>query len=76
MFYDEKGRRIQDKVYSVHSWRRAGHSRVSHKARHTEPSGTRKATETYKRGRWAKRANQQSEEIRLHVLVYGSAQRP
>jgi hypothetical protein len=50
------GQRIKDKIYSMHSWRRAGRSRVSRAPRHNEPNppGTRMATETevYEHGRW------------------------
>jgi hypothetical protein len=55
-FTDQPGHRIRDKVYSMHSWRRAGRSRVSRKPRHDEPNpkGTRMAssTEVYEHGRW------------------------
>jgi hypothetical protein len=34
IFSADKGGRIQDKVYSIHSWRRAGRSRTSRPARH------------------------------------------
>jgi hypothetical protein len=55
-FSDQPGHRIMDKVYSMHSWRRAGRSRVSRKPRHNEPNpkGTRMATptEVYEHGRW------------------------
>jgi hypothetical protein len=55
-FSDQPGHRIMDKVYSMHSWRRAGRSRVSRKPRHDEPNpkGTRMATptEVYEHGRW------------------------
>jgi hypothetical protein len=37
-FTDQPGHRIRDKVYSMHSWRRAGRSRVSRKPRHDEPN--------------------------------------
>jgi hypothetical protein len=55
-FTDQPGQRIMDKVYSMHSWRRTGRSRVSRKPRHDEPNpkGTPMAspTEVYKHGRW------------------------
>jgi hypothetical protein len=55
-FSDQPGHQIRDKVYSMHSWRRAGRSRVSRKPRHNEPNpkGTRMAspTEVYENGRW------------------------
>jgi hypothetical protein len=55
-FSEKIGHRIRDKVYSMHSWRRAGRSRVSRPPRHNEPNppGTRMATETevYEHGRW------------------------
>jgi hypothetical protein len=51
------GQRIRDKVWSMHSWRRGGRSKVSRAPRHNEPSpkGTQKATPTeiYEHGRWA-----------------------
>jgi hypothetical protein len=60
-FSDKEGHRIMDKVYSMHSWRRAGRSRVSRQPRHNEPNpkGTRKATETevYEHGRWQVKAS-------------------
>lgn len=55
-FSDAVGDRIQDKVTSMHSWRRAGRSKVSRPPRYNEPNvkGTRKATkdEIYYHGRW------------------------
>jgi hypothetical protein len=55
-FSTRPGHRIRDKVYSMHSWRRGGRSRVSRKPRHNEPNlpGTRMATSTevYEHGRW------------------------
>jgi hypothetical protein len=63
-----KGKRIQDKVYSLHSWRRAGRSRVSRPPRHNEPNppGTRVATkiEVYEHGRW--RCKGSSEDMPAH----------
>ena len=54
-----QGKRIRDKVYSMHSWRRGGQSRVSRQARHNEPHplGARVATpqEVYEHGRWRKK---------------------
>jgi hypothetical protein len=53
------GGRIRDKLYSLHSWRRAGRSRVSRGPRHNEPNppGTREATsyEVYEHGRWERK---------------------
>jgi hypothetical protein len=55
-FSTKAGQRIQDKVYSMHSWRRGGRSKVSRSARHSEPKpkGARRATpdEIYEHGRW------------------------
>jgi hypothetical protein len=55
-FTDQPRHRIRDKVYSMHSWRRAGRSQVSGKPRHDEPNpkGTWMAssTEVYEHGRW------------------------
>jgi hypothetical protein len=50
-FSDQPGHRIMDEVYSMHSWRRAGRSRVSCKP---NPKGTRMTTPTkvYEHGRW------------------------
>jgi hypothetical protein len=66
-FSKVKGNRIQDKVYSIHSWRRAGRSRVSRAPRHNEPSpkGTRQATptEVYEHGRWAVCRDHRSEDM-------------
>jgi hypothetical protein len=59
LFGDAEGTRIQDKVYSIHSWRRAGRSKCSRAARHNEPQpkGSRQATDTevYEHGRWVRR---------------------
>jgi hypothetical protein len=55
-FSSVPGKHIADKIYSMHSWRRGGRSRVSRAPRHNEPNprGTRKATpnEVYEHGRW------------------------
>jgi hypothetical protein len=55
-FSAQPGHRISDKVYSMHSWRRGGRSKVSRSARHNEPKpkGARRATadEIYEHGRW------------------------
>jgi hypothetical protein len=55
-FSGQPGHRIMDKVYFMHSWRRAGCSQVSRGPRHNEPNpkGTRMATQTevYDHGRW------------------------
>jgi hypothetical protein len=60
--------RIRDKVYSLHSWRRAGRSRVSRPPRHNEPNpaGTRVATtqEIYEHGRW--RSKGKTEDMPSH----------
>jgi hypothetical protein len=57
-FTMKPGNGIRDKIYSLHSWRRAGRSRVSRGPRHNEPNppGTRVATahEVYEHGRWRK----------------------
>jgi hypothetical protein len=56
-FSDRPGHRLQDKIYSVHAWRRAGRSVVSRLPRHDEPNppGRRKASldEACEHGRWA-----------------------
>jgi hypothetical protein len=56
LFSDTPDRSIRKLIYSIHSWRRSGRSRVSRGARHNEPSpfGTRQATpyEIYEHGRW------------------------
>jgi hypothetical protein len=66
-FTDQKPNRIQDKVYSIHSWRRAGRSRVSRPPRHNEPKpkGTRQATptEVYEHGRWEMRRDRRGEDM-------------
>lgn len=50
------GHRLSDKIYSIHSWRRAGRSKVSRRPRADEPwgPGARMATdaEVYEHGRW------------------------
>jgi hypothetical protein len=55
-FSSKPGQRIADKVYSMHSWRRGGRSKVSRSPRHNEPKpkGARRATpdEIYEHGRW------------------------
>ena len=55
-------------MYSLHSWRRAGRSRVSRPPRHNEPNppGTRVATkiEVYEHGRW--RCKGSSEDMPAH----------
>jgi hypothetical protein len=45
-FSSTLGRRIQDKVYSMHSWRRGGRSKVLRSPRHNKPAprGARRAT--------------------------------
>jgi hypothetical protein len=67
IFGDAPGTRIRDKVYSIHSYHRAGRSRVSRNARHDEPKprGTRRATDTeiYEHGRWVKRGTGVAEDM-------------
>jgi hypothetical protein len=67
MFSDTPGRRIRDLIYSIHSWRRSGRSRVSRSARHNEPSpvGTRQATppEIYEHGRWEATKDNRTEDM-------------
>jgi hypothetical protein len=59
-FSNDIGQRLEDKIVSMHSWRRGGRSRVSRPPRHNEPNppGTRKAKkdEIYEHGRWAVKA--------------------
>ena len=56
-FSNRPGHRLQDKIYSLHTWRRAGRSVVSRLPRHNEPNppGRRKASvwEVYEHGRWS-----------------------
>jgi hypothetical protein len=56
-FSNKLGNRLQDKISSMHTWRRAGRSAVSRLPRHNEPNppGRRKASqwEVYEHGRWA-----------------------
>ena len=56
-FSDKPGTRLQDKISSMHTWRRAGRSVVSRLPRHNEPNppGRRKASdwEVFEHGRWA-----------------------
>jgi hypothetical protein len=79
MFGDAKGDRIADKVYSIHSWRRAGRSRVSRRARHNEPNprGTRQAskTEVYEHGRWTLRRDSRGEAIDATYNQWGLIER-
>jgi hypothetical protein len=64
MFSDVRGNRMIDKIYSIHSWRRAGRSKVSRAPRHDEPrpKGARKASaeEVYEHGRWEKKQDNES----------------
>jgi hypothetical protein len=67
-FSNEPGNRMEDKIYSMHTWRRGGRSRVSRVSRlprHNEPNprGTRKAspTEVYEHGRWQQ--NKEAEDM-------------
>jgi hypothetical protein len=65
VFSSRPGNRLRDKIYSLHSYRRAGRSRVSRAPRHNEPNppGTRLATsqEIYEHGRW--RSKGKSEDM-------------
>jgi hypothetical protein len=67
-FTGRVGGRIRDKLYSMHSWRRAGRSRVSRPPRHNEPNppGTRIASgyEVYEHGRWRRKGA--SEDMPAH----------
>jgi hypothetical protein len=68
IFSDEPGHRLCDGIYSMHSWRRAGRSRVSRPPRENEPRTryTRKAstTEVDEHGRWrSRRRHGQSESM-------------
>jgi hypothetical protein len=78
-FTNEEGNRIRDKIYSMHSWRRAGRSRVSRAARHNEPQprGTRKATptEVYEHGRWTNRCDQKGEDMAALYNQWGMIER-
>jgi hypothetical protein len=82
-FSDKPGNRLQDKITSLHSWRRGGRSRVSRPPRHNEPKspGSRVATETeiYEHGRWStkpgseampKRYNQWDLSERITVTLH------
>ena len=77
VFSSRKGNRLRDKVYSLHSWRRAGRSRVSRPPRHNEPNppGTRVATpqEIYEHGRWRKKGK--SEDMPSHYNQWDLADR-
>jgi hypothetical protein len=67
MFGDKKGKRIRDKLYSMHSWHRTERSRAGRNARHNEPQrkGPRRATETeiYEHRRWAHCHNGAGEDM-------------
>jgi hypothetical protein len=69
-FTDAPGGRIQDLIWSIHSWRRAGRSRVSRGTRHNEPNppGTRRATsaEIYEHARWEAVQQRRSEDMAAH----------
>jgi hypothetical protein len=69
-FNDAPGRRIRDLIWSLHSWRRGGRSRVSRGARHNEPNppGTRRATsaEIYEHARWEVIQQHKSEDMAAH----------
>jgi hypothetical protein len=66
-FTDQKPNHIQDKVYSIHSWRRARRSHIPHPPRHNEPKpkGTRRATpmEVYEHDRWEMRRDRCGEDM-------------
>jgi hypothetical protein len=68
VFTDREGQRICDKVWSMHSWRRGGRSKVTHLPREgdTVPIGWRKATldEVNEHGRW--RTRYHSESMAVH----------
>jgi hypothetical protein len=70
-FSDRPGHHLMDKVYSMHSWRRAGRSRVSRTPRHNEPNpkGTRMATQTevYEHGRWQVSASSENMPRRYNL---------
>jgi hypothetical protein len=68
VFTDREGQRICDKVWSMHSWRRGGRSKVTRSPREGDPVplGWRKATldEVNEHGRW--RTRYQSETMAVH----------
>ena len=78
-FSDMVGRRIRDKVYSMHSWRRAGDSRAGRNPRHNEPNppGTRRATseEIYEHGRWELKRRKAAETMPSHYRHWMTADR-
>ena len=63
-FSNQPGHRLKDKIYSMHSWRRAGRSVVSRLPRHDEPNppSRRKASndEVYEHGRWAQKVSSEN----------------
>jgi hypothetical protein len=67
IFLDEAGKRIKDRVYSIHSWWRSGRSRVSRCAWHNEPKpeGGRQASpqEVYEHGRWEATKTNRTEDM-------------
>jgi hypothetical protein len=69
-FKDEPGCRVRDMIWSLHSWRRAGRSRVSRGACHNEPNppGTQRATnaEIYEHARWEAVQQRRSEDMAAH----------
>jgi hypothetical protein len=77
VFTAVKGNRLRDKLYSMHSWRRGGRSRVSRPPRHNEPNppGTRVASgqEIYEHGRW--RCKGRSEDMPSHYNQWDLADR-
>jgi hypothetical protein len=68
VFSDVEGHRIKDKVWSMHSWRRGGRSKVTRSPREGDlvPGGWRKATldEVNEHGRWRTRFH--SETMAVH----------
>jgi hypothetical protein len=78
-FSDVVGNRIRDKLYSMHSWRRAGDSRAGRFPRHNEPNppGTRRATpeEIYEHGRWELKRRKAAESMPSHYRQWLIADR-
>ena len=61
---------LRKKIYSMHSWRRAGRSRVSRGPRHDEPTHpqmrTATAAEIHEHGRWRYKINNKKEDMSTH----------
>jgi hypothetical protein len=78
-FSDVVGNRLRDKVYSMHSWRRAGDSRAGRHPRHNEPNppGTRRATaeEIYEHSRWELKRRKAAESMPSHYRQWATADR-